>query len=196
MEKRQSFHLKWEKLAAAVAYLTERSRNDDGFGVTKLVKLLYYADCVAYQRTGEPITGANYIRMPHGPYPDKWQGLLERLEGERIIRVLDEDVGNGYQRHRPVRGASTETNTLTEEEKRFLDTQLRRFADFNARQIEEYSHDELAWRTTEQGRTLPYELAGIRIPGPPDAETKARGQRIADAIRERGYRIANDVTPR
>ena len=37
MEGKISFELEWDKFAAAVAYLTERSRNDDNFGVVKLV---------------------------------------------------------------------------------------------------------------------------------------------------------------
>jgi hypothetical protein len=134
--------------------------------------------------------------MPHGPYPDDWQAMLGHLQDEHVIRVVDEAVGNGNQRHRPVSSTSKDTYALTDQEQRFLDEQLSRFFDFNATQIEEYSHDELAWRVTEQGRSMPYELAGFRIPGPPDEETKARGQRIADSIRKRGYRIANDVTPR
>ena len=196
MEGKVSFPLHWDKFAAAVAYLAEKSRNDDRFGVTKLVKLLYYSDCAAYMRTGQPITGASYVHMPHGPYPDNWQGMLRRLQDEGVITVLDEAVGNGNQRRRPVSSTSKDTCALTDQERRFLDEQLSRFFDFNAGQIEEYSHDELAWRVTEQGRSMPYELAGFRIPGPPDEETKARAQRIADSIREQGYRIANDVTPR
>ena len=55
-----------DKLSAAIVYLAQRSLHDDHFGETKLVKLMYYADCAAYQRTGEPITGTTYI--PHGSW--------------------------------------------------------------------------------------------------------------------------------
>lgn len=196
MEGKIRFELQWGKLAAAVAYLTERSRHDSSFGVTKLVKLLYYADCAAYLRTGEPITGATYIHMPRGPYPDDWETMLRHLQDERVVGISEEDIPNGQRRRRPILGVASSTGVLTERERGFLDDQLRRFTDFNAAQIVEYSHDEVAWQVTQQGRAIPYELAGFRVPGPETEEVRQRAQRIADSIREQGYRIANDVTPR
>ena len=196
MEGKISFALQWDKLAAAVAYLSERSRNDDNFGVTKLVKLLYYADCAAYRRTGEPITGATYIHMPHGPYPHSWQVLQRRLEDEGAVKILEESLPNGNRRNRPVAGELPVGDVLSEQDRRFLDEQLRRFADFNAGQIEEYSHDEVAWRATQPGRAMPYELSGIRVPGPPDEETKARGRRIAKRLQEEGRRVSRILVER
>lgn len=196
MENQIRFPLRWEKLAAAVAYLAQQSLHDDRFGETKLVKLLYYADCAAYQRTGEPITGTTYIRMPHGPYPDEWQVTKRRLEELDIIRVVSENVSAGHTRQRALVGAKASVEGLTEEDKAFLDEQLRQFREFTAAAIEEYSHDEVAWRTTEPGRVIPWELAGLRIPGPPDEETKARGRRIADRIRRNGRQVSRILVER
>lgn len=196
MKERQSFSLQWDKLAAAVAYLAERSWHDDAFGETKLVKLLYYADCTAYQRTGKPITGLTYVHMPHGPYPDDWQANLKRLEDDQVIKILEEYAPKGYWTRRPIVEGSAATDALTEKEQQFLDEQLRRFADFSAVQIEEYSHDELAWGATAQGEVMPYELSGIRRPGPPDEETIARGRRIAKRIREEGRRVSRVLVER
>ena len=196
MEGKISFPLQWDKLAAAVVYLAERSRHDDAFGETKLVKLLYYADCAAFQRTGKPITGATYIHMEHGPYPENWQPIRRRLESEGAIRVIAENVAGGYQRHRAIAGASARAEALSDEECTFLNEQLRRFSDFNAAQIEEYSHDELGWHITTQGEVIPYETSGIRRPGPPDEETKARGRRIAKRIRDEGRRISRVIVGR
>ena len=137
MEEPKKPKLQWDKIVAAVAYLTERSRHDDQFGVTKLVKLLYYADCAAYIRTGEPINGVTYIHMPHGPYPNDWETMMRRLQDERIMGISNEDIRNGQQRRRPIAGVASTTQGLTELEQGFLDDQLRRFADFNASQIEE-----------------------------------------------------------
>jgi len=190
VEAKISFPLEWGKLAAAVSYLTERSRNDEHFGFAKLVKMLYYADCAAYIRSGRPITGATYVHMPNGPYPDDWPAMLERLEAEQAIKVLKEYAAKGYWMRRPIVEGSAVTDALTEKEQGFLDEQLRRFADFSAVEIEEYSHDELAWGATAQGEMMPYELSGIRRPGPPDEETIARGRRIAKRIREEGRRVS------
>ena len=196
MENQVRFPLRWEKLAAAVAYLAEQSLHDDRFGETKLVKLLYYADCAAYQRTGEPITGTTYIRMPHGPYPDEWQVTKRRLEEMDIIRVVGENVSTTHARQRALVGANASVEALTEGDKAFLDEQLRRFREFTAVAIEEYSHVDLAWQATSQGASMPYELSGIRRPGPPDDETRARGNRIAKRIREEGRRVSRVLVSR
>ena len=196
MENQVRFPLRWEKLAAAVAYLAQQSLHDDRFGETKLVKLLYYADCAAYQRTGEPITGTTYIRMPHGPYPDEWQVSKRRLADSGIIRVVDENISTTHTRQRALAGSNASFDALSEQDKKFLDEQLRRFREFTGAAIEEYSHDDLAWHATNHRAPMPYELSGIRRPGPPDDETKARGRRIAKRIREEGRRVSRVIIER
>lgn len=196
MEGRKHFPLQWDKLTAAVSYLAERSRHDDSFGTIKLVKLLYYADCAAYLRTGQPITGATYIHMEHGPYPEDWQSMLRQLEREEIVRINVEDIQGNYRRRRPVVGASASSELLTETDRALLDEQLHRFADFNAGQIEEYSHDELGWHVTTHGEVIPYDLSGIRRPGPPDEETRARGRRIAKRLQEEGRSVSRLMVAR
>lgn len=190
------FQLQWDKLKAAVAYLAERSIRDENFGQVKLVKLLYYADCAAYLRTGRPLTGANYVRQEHGPYPEDWRSITKQLERDGVVRIHSEEIPDGSRRRRAVPAGASSGYSLTEQERTFLDDQLRRFAEFNAAQIEEYSHDEAAWQTTEPGRVIPWELAGFRIPSPPDEETKARGQRIADRIRRDGRQVSRILVER
>lgn len=196
MEGKVSSPLQWEKLAAAVAYLTERSRHDGHFGFAKLVKLLYYADCAAYIRTGQPITDVTYVHMPHGPYPDHWPAMLKRLEAEQAIKILTEYAPKGYWTRRPATGDAAATSALTEKELSFLDQQLRQFADFSAVQIEEYSHDELAWRVTPQGAAMTYELCGIRMPGPVTDDVRQRARRIAEDIRSNGRQISRILVER
>ena len=196
METQARFQFQWDKFAAAVAYLAERSRNGTCFGVAKLVKLLYYTDCAAYQRTGRPITGVTYIHMPHGPYPDRWQTLIGRLESRGTLQLPQERVGDQYVRKHWLPGENATTAVLNEQDKNFLDEQLHQFAKFNGAEIEEYSHDELAWHVTTQGEVIPYELSGIRRPGPPDEQTLARGRRITKRLWEEGRTVSRLMVAR
>ena len=180
-----------DKLSAAIVYLAQRSLHDDHFGETKLVKLLYYADCAAYSRTGQPITGMTYIRMDHGPYPDGWQAVIQDMEERGIVRVQEEAFETtGAVRIRWLPNEDAVTTALTDNDRRFLDDQLRRFWQFNASQIEEYSHDDLAWFATASRQMMPYELSGIRRPGPTDEETRARGLRILERIKKEGRGVS------
>lgn len=197
MAEKVTFSPDPDKIAAAVAYLAQRSVNDNNFGELKLVKLLYYADCAAYQRTGKPITGTTYIKMPHGPYPDRWQTTIGDLESSGTVRLSRESAGNEYVRKHWLPGENAATAALTEQDKRLLDEQLRQFSEFNGAEIEEYSHGELAWDAAREREAMPYELSGIRRPAlPPDAETIARGRRIAKRIREEGRRVSRLVVDR
>ena len=121
---------------------------------------------------------------------------MERmLERSGIVSVVEEPIPGGYRRQRWLPLQPANAAALTDAECAILDEQLRRFADFNAAQIEEYSHAEVGWRTAQPGAVIPYNLVGFRMPPPPNAETRARGRRIADTIREKGYGKVTDVTP-
>ena len=186
-----------DKLAAAVAYLAQRSLHDDNFGETKLVKLLYYADCAAYRRAGQPITGTTYIRMDHGPCPDGWSAVIQDLAERGVVRLPEEGFRTtGAVRKRWLPHENTDSAALTEDDRRYLDEQVTRFREHNAGQIEAYSHDDLAWNATAPRQMMPYEMSGIRRPGPPDEETRARGLRILERVKKEGRRIGRDVTPR
>ena len=65
-----------------------------------------------------------------------------------------------------------------------MDEQLQRFMEFNAAGIASYSHQEVAWRATEDGEPMDYELAGISAP-PMSQQSIRRGQAIANAIGQR-----------
>ena len=142
MTEKVKFSQNPEKTAAAVSYLAERSVKDDNFGELKLVKLLYYADCAAYQRAGRPITGTTYIKMTHGPYPGQWQATIQELESRGIVQLSQERVGDEYARKHWLPGENAATAALTEQDKEFLDEQLRRFAGSTARR----SKRTLTWK--------------------------------------------------
>ena len=178
----QKFSLCPDKLAEAALYLAERSANDPNFGETKLVKMLYFADCAAYARHGAPITGATYVHMEHGPYPQDWRSTKERLIAGGEVREITRDIPGGYRQCQLAANRQARTETLTAAERACLDIQLREFASFNAAAIEEYSHRILGWRETKTGETIPYELSMFHWPT------------LTDDARERGRRIVAEYT--
>ena len=185
-----------DKLAAAVAYLAERSRGDGAFGETKLVTLLYYADCAAYLRRGQPITGAAYIRRNHMPCPQDWPATERMLERKGVISVVKETMPGGGHRQCWRPAVAADTAALTDLERAVLDEQLLRFADFSVGDLERYFRDELVWYVTAPDAVIPFNLVGFRRPTrPPSAETLAHARRAAKRIRERGYETARDLTP-
>ena len=164
MQERRQFAQQPEKLAEAVVYLCQRSSGDPNFGETKLVKLLYYADCDAYQRTGEPFTGSTYLHYPNGPYPERWTNIKDRMEMAGDIAVAAERVPGGYERKRTMAQRPVKPGVLSEEEIASLSRQIERFAAFNAGEMVTYSHREVSWRATQAYEPMPYELSKFSAP--------------------------------
>ena len=157
----ENFEQDRSKLIEAVIYLSELSMDDPHFGTTKLVKLLYYADCESYMQYGKPITGTTYLHFPHGPHPENWYRVRQQMEDSGDIEVLYDTTGGGYQKYRmlPLRAANLECLHPTDIES--LEAQVRRFDGYNSAGIEQYAHQELGWLSTEDGQPIPYELAGV-----------------------------------
>ena len=75
------------KLREAILYFVERANNIH-LGVTKLMKLLYFADFDNCEQYGCTITGARYVKLPNGPALDSYAALLDRFEQEgAFVRV-------------------------------------------------------------------------------------------------------------
>ena len=170
-----------DKLIEATIYLCERSKDDPFFGMTKLVKLLYYSDCAAYILHGRPITGTTYLHFPHGPYPENWYRVRQKIEETDAMTVLRDALGQGYHRYRLLTNRPANRELLSAQDTELMDEQLQRFAGFNAAGMEEYSHYEVAWLATEDGEPMSYELAGITAP--PSSENSIRaGRKVAQNI--------------
>ena len=157
----ENFEQDRSKLIEAAIYLSELSIDDPNFGMTKLVKLLYYADGESYLQYGKPITGTTYLHFPHGPYPENWYQVREQMERNGDVEIAYETTVPGYQKYRmfPCRAADLECLSSTDRES--LEAQVKRFVGFNAAGIEEYSHQEVGWLSTEDGQPIPYALAGV-----------------------------------
>jgi hypothetical protein len=79
----------FQKFKALVHYVCAQSPNLRSLGKTKLNKILWFSEKEIYLRTGKPISGVNFIKLPRGPVPDSIDEALTALEAERAIVVRD-----------------------------------------------------------------------------------------------------------
>ena len=184
MTTQQSFTQDLDKFIEAALYIGERSENDPHFGVSKLVRLLYYSDCAAYILLGKPITGTTYLHFPHGPYPENWYQARMKMEQSGAMTVLRDRHAQGYHRYGLLTNRPANRELLASEDLEEMDAQLERFADYSAAAIEDYSRYEAAWLATEDGQPLAYELAGITAP-PLSQNSTRRVLIVADDVRKR-----------
>ncbi len=164
MTSQEHFDQDRNKLIEAAIYLSELSLDDPNFAVAKLVKLLYYADCESYMQSGAPITGTTYLHFPHGPHPENWYQVREQMEQNGDVEIVYETAVPGYQQYRIIPRRTADLERLSPADRGCLEAQVQRFGSFNAAGIEQYSHQEVGWLSTEDGQPIPYALAGVVSP--------------------------------
>lgn len=147
-----------KRLGELILYLSDLCKGDDAFGATKLNKLLFYADFVAYRQLGKPITGQPYQHLGWGPAPRrlipvKDQLIAEGALAERMVNTYD------HVQKRPVPLRDPDISMFSAEEVDLVHQMVKLFEKKNATQISEESHLFVGWDLTENGDAIPYETA-------------------------------------
>lgn len=140
----------FDKIAQLIAYFGNRI---DLFK-TKLNKLLFYADFMMYQRTGNSITGMAYRAIPFGPVPAQYDKLYLKLQDDGKIDIVERafDNGNFGDLIQPLQEAAQEKFTTVE--LAVLNSVIERFKGMSSKQIADISHEELAWKENSEGKRI------------------------------------------
>lgn len=126
---------------------------------SKLLKLLFYADFKHFKDYEKSITGLQYARLPFGPVPNNYGiliGVIEKIDP--TISIEQRTIGK-FNGEVIVSSTPTNAEVLFDEEIKTLRKIQEYFAEFNATQIEEYSHKEKAWIETPHCELIPYHYA-------------------------------------
>jgi hypothetical protein len=171
-----------EKLRELVLYISLRSEGDEAYGATKLNKLLFFADFLAYQQFGQPITGDEYQALPQGPAPRHLVPIREQMkaQGEIAVRVKD---FCGFQQHRIFALREPDLSRFTVQEIDLVDRLIAKWWDKSASYISTQSHRFIGWRLAEQGETIPYNTALVGV-CEPTAEILEYGKKLIPLAQE------------
>lgn len=158
------------KLGELMIYISRRSADDPNFGKTKLMKLLAFTDFLAFGRTGEPVTGATYIKLDYGPAPQQALAVIEGLKRQGSVSVVAEQSGS-YSRSRLLAHRDILPGILSEAELAITDEVIDHYRGWNNTALSDESHREFTgWRMVEDKETIPYGsvfLAADQTPSPP-----------------------------
>lgn len=110
--------------------------------VTKMNKLLFYADFINYKKCGYGITGLTYRAMQYGPVPEEWGKIYGSLPGVAMEEFV---YPSGQSGIRLETGDYADNNMLNESEAETIKRVCRLFANMSAGEISEVSHREKAW---------------------------------------------------
>ena len=113
-------------------------------GLTKLWKLIYFADVGALREHGSTITGSEFVKYPHGPVPSRGEKILKEMKGEALIATAQRENA-GYVQTSVSALAKPDTSVFSAEERAIIERVCVEFGRKTAKALSDLSHDEPAW---------------------------------------------------
>lgn len=153
-----------EKFRELLIYIAKKCEDDTFWGATKLNKQLFFADFLAYEQFGKPITGADYMAIDHGPVP-------RRLVPIRADMEVEGDIHREIKLHqdRIIADRAPELSKFSNEELALVDEVIDALRNVLADEISELSHKFAGWmaaivegQATKKNVTIPYETVFVR----------------------------------
>lgn len=153
--------LQVNKFKNVLLYILERCAGKPNVSETVLYKLLYFSDFNYYELYEEHLTGAKYRKLPYGPVPHKLDTIIgQMIEKGQLQRVKTDYHGYPQIRYLPL--VKADLTELRASEKEVIDRVIDQMSDWSATSISDYSHKDLPWEVTDQGKDISYELAFYR----------------------------------
>lgn len=148
--------VKPEKLREVLLYILEKVGAKPNVGETVLYKLLYFIDFDYYEKTGQSITGLNYIRNHFGPTPAvEFKRVVEGMEKANELELVETKYfSNNQRKYLPNKKANL--RDLTADEIKHIDETLARLSDKTASELSELSHYDTPWLVAKQGEKIAY----------------------------------------
>ena len=104
--------------------------------------------------------GAAYIKNQYGPTPVEFREIVKQMINKDMIQVKNKYFDYPQTKYLPLR--SPDLSKLKANEIAVIDGVLNKLSDMNAKQISEYSHNDVPWLTTENGEIIEYESVFYR----------------------------------
>lgn len=145
-----------DKFKELVLYIAERGEDDPTFGVIKLNKELFFSDFLAYAKFGEPITGAEYIKLDHGPAPKLMSPIREEMEERGDIVVICRERF-GFSQKRVVPRREPDLSAFTAQEIALVSAVIEGGKEANATEFSDRAHKFLGWKIAAPKEVIPYQ---------------------------------------
>ncbi len=145
-----------QKFMEMIKYISSLSLEDEKFGRTKLNKILFFCDFLAYRDLGHSISGEMYHKEPFGPVPHRISTVLNQLIKEQEMAEVPRMYG-GYNQFKPVVLKSCDLNCFDPNEVSLMDFVVSVLRVSNASEVSDLSHQFHGWQLAEMGEEIPYE---------------------------------------
>ena len=152
-----------EKFKNVLHYIINKCGFKRNVGKTVLFKLLYFSDFNFFELYEKSLTNESYRKLPHGPAPVHFDLAISELKSEERINVKTKKVALDRVMYKYI-SLKEPSSDLSSEELSVIDEVIIQLSDMNASQISEYSHGDMPWRATENGKIIDYGFVFYRDP--------------------------------
>lgn len=147
-----------DKFEQVLLYILFQIGGKPNIGQTVLYKILYFIDFDYYEKFQEQLIGAKYIKNLYGPTPIMFAEVVKKLEKENKIETVKSKFYQRQQKKYLVNpDIKLDLSTLTGREIDHINQEIKRFGDWTAKQISDFSHLDTPWLVAENKEVLEYE---------------------------------------
>ena len=146
-----------EKFKELILYIAQESEFDPNFGATKLNKILFFCDFLAYRAHGRSISGQRYFKLPYGPAPRALKPALNELVAEEACIEIERGHFGHPQKRIIVRREANLEAFFTATEVALVASVIRALWDNSAQEVSELSHHFIGWQVAELHEDIPFE---------------------------------------
>ncbi len=150
-----------EKFKEVLLYILSKVGGKSNVGEAVIYKLFYFIDFDFYEKFEEQLVGATYIKNHYGPTPVEFKIVVDdMIQGGEVVKVKEKYFNYPQRKYLAVRRPNLDV--LSGREIEHIDDVLARLSDKNAKEMENYSHEDIPWKTAEDGKPLSYESVFYR----------------------------------
>ena len=149
------------KFKQVLLYVLQEVGGKPNVGEAVLHKLLYFIDFDYYEKFEENLIGATYIKNYHGPTSVALNKILGDMREKKEVKLVKSEHF-GYDQKKYLALKCPQLEVLSAREIKHIDDVLARLSDKNAKEMENYSHEDIPWKSAQNGEPLSYESVFYR----------------------------------
>ncbi|MDR0912282.1 MAG: SocA family protein [Methanobrevibacter sp.] len=151
-----------EKMKEAIHYIIHQCGEKENVGKTVIYKLLYFSDFDYFELNEKSITNETYQKYPQDPVPIHFEEIKNELITENKITEEITQSYPGYSKYNYSSKTNPELKYLKKDEIERINKVINKLSNKTAREISDYSHNDIPWRATKDYNNIKYEFVFYR----------------------------------
>ncbi len=175
---------KAKKFREMILYVAKQTQADPRCGATKLNKILFYADFLAYHKLGDSISGQRYQKLENGPAPKRILPAVQELEKEGACAWAERNY-YGKSLRKLIALREPDVSVFGAEELDLLRDVISDLWELNAAEVSDLSHRFVGWQASDIREEIPYNTVFVDASRPLSVEEEGWALKVIREYRER-----------